>query len=76
MGRGQNGRVEQPQFQDARDRKVDEDAVEQAGDFDYWLYAVEPGYGGQFQVIPIRNPGRRAAKLEFRAGTWRAVADR
>ena len=42
-------------------------------DFDYWLYVVERLETG-LHVLPIRNPSRRAAKFEFRAGTWRGQA--
>ena len=65
--------VSDRQFRDALARKTDE--VQQADDFDYWLYVVERHDNGELQVLPIRNPARRAAKFEFRAGTWRALAE-
>jgi hypothetical protein len=44
-------------------------------DFDYWLYVVEVDAAGQLNVLPIRNPAKRAAHYEFRAGTWRHMAE-
>jgi hypothetical protein len=64
------------QFQDAHDQTVDDVEGELADEFDYWLYIVEPDEDGRLQVVPIRNPVRRTAKFEFRAATWRPMADR
>ena len=61
------------QFLDAVERKVD-DHITRAEDFDYWLYVVERFADGTLKVIPIKNPSKRAAKFEFRARTWRALA--
>lgn len=61
------------QFLDAFNRRTDGVAV--TADFDYWLYVVERQNDGTLHVIPIQNPSRRAAKFEFRAGTWRAMAE-
>jgi hypothetical protein len=61
------------QFRDALAGKTD--AVQRADDFDYWLYVVERHGDGGLHVLPIRNPARRAAKFEFRAGTWRELAE-
>jgi len=61
------------QFLDGERKKVEGVAV--AEDFDYWLYVVERLDDASLQVLPIRNPSRRAAKFEFRAGTWRALAE-
>jgi hypothetical protein len=57
------------QMKDALARKVQE-AERTAADFDYWLYVVETS-AGVSNVIPLRNPVRRAAKFEFRGGLWR-----
>jgi hypothetical protein len=46
-----------------------------ADDCDYWLYVVEDDGTGKLNVLPIRNPAKRAAHYEFRAGTWRHVAE-
>jgi hypothetical protein len=62
------------QFLDAINKRADGMAI--AADFDYWLYVVERQKDGTLHVIPIRNPARRAAMFEFRAGTWRAMAER
>jgi hypothetical protein len=59
------------QFIDAYLGKADGIAIGE--DFDYWLYVVERQANG-LQVLPIRNPSRRAAKFEFRGGTWRNQA--
>lgn len=61
------------QFLDAVNRKADGVAV--GDDFDYWLYVVERHDHASLHVIPIKNPSKRAAKFEFRAGTWRALAE-
>ena len=61
------------QFLDAVNRKADGVAV--ADDFDYWLYVVERHDDASLHVIPIKNPSKRAAKFEFRAGTWRGLAE-
>ncbi len=65
--------VSDRQFRDALAGKTDN--VQLADDFDYWLYVVERHDDGGLQVLPIRNPARRTAKFEFRAGTWRALAE-
>jgi hypothetical protein len=57
------------QFIDAFARRADGVATDK--DFDYWLYVVERQESG-LHVLPIRNPSRRAAKFEFRGGTWRS----
>jgi hypothetical protein len=51
------------------------DGIATGEDFDYWLYVVERQENG-LHVLPIRNPSRRAAKFEFRGGTWRSQAQR
>jgi hypothetical protein len=61
------------QFLDAVKRKTYDAAV--APDFDYWLYVVELQADGSLHVLPIKNPSLSAAKFEFRAGTWRALAE-
>jgi hypothetical protein len=61
------------QFLDALEVRTDQTQL--ADDFDYWLYVVERQDDGSLQSLPIRNPARRAAKFEFRAGTWRALAE-
>ncbi len=61
------------QFRDALTRRAD--GVTLADDFDYWLYVVERREDGALHVIPIKNPALRAAKFEFRGGTWRELAD-
>lgn len=61
------------QLKDALARRV-EDGARVAPDFDYWLYVVET-CAGAHQVLPIRNPARRAAKFEFRGGVWRVEAE-
>jgi hypothetical protein len=61
------------QFLDALAKTAD--SLPLAQDFDYWLYVVERCEDGTLEVIPIRNPARRAAKFEFRGGTWRALAE-
>lgn len=65
--------VSDRQFRDALAGQTDQ--AQLADDFDYWLYVVERHGDGELQVLPIRNPARRAAKFEFRAGTWRALAE-
>ena len=65
--------VSDRQFLDAIARKADQVALSE--DFDYWLYIVERHDDGTLQVLAIQNPARRAAKFEFRAGTWRALAE-
>lgn len=65
--------VSDRQFLDAIARKVDQ--VPLSEDFDYWLYVVERREDGTLQVLPIQNPARRAARFEFRAGTWRALVE-
>ncbi len=65
--------VSDRQFRDALAGKTDQ--VQLADDFDYWLYVVERHDDGGLHVLPIRNPARRAARFEFRAGTWRALAE-
>lgn len=62
------------QFADAANRRVEE-GMALATDFDYWLYVVEDDGTGTLTVLPIRNPARRAAHFEFRAGTWRHLAE-
>lgn len=62
------------QFADAATRRVEE-GIPVASDFDYWLYVVEDDGAGTLTVLPIRNPARRAAHFEFRAGTWRHLAE-
>lgn len=62
------------QFFDAANCRVEE-SVTIATDFDYWLYVVEDDGGGNLTVLPIRNPAKRAAHFEFRAGTWRHLAE-
>jgi len=62
------------QFHDAFGQVNDEDIPIGLG-FDYWLYVVEVNNEGGHRVIPIQNPARRAAKYEFRGGTWRALAE-
>ena len=44
-------------------------------DFDYWLYVVEDDGTGKLNVLPIRNPAKRAAHYEFRGGTWCHIAE-
>jgi hypothetical protein len=61
------------QFLDALARKCEGVAI--AEDFDYWLYVVERREDGTLNVLPVRNPATRAAKFEFRGGTWRALAE-
>ena len=61
------------QFLDAEKKRAEGVAV--AEDFDYWLYVVERPDDASLHVLPIRNPSRCAAKFEFRAGTWRALAE-
>jgi hypothetical protein len=61
------------QFLDALRLKTDDIAL--ADDFDYWLYVVERCHDGSLEVIALKNPAKRAAKFEFRGGTWRALAD-
>ena len=61
------------QFLDAL--TIKSEGVSLADDFDYWLYVVERWEDGALHVLPIRNPAKRAAKFEFRGGTWRALAD-
>jgi hypothetical protein len=65
--------VSNRQFRDALAGKTDHAHL--ADDFDYWLYVVERHDAGGLQVLPIWNPARRAAKFEFRAATWRALAE-
>lgn len=62
------------QYGDASKREV-EASVTLAADFDYWLYVVEDDGTGKLNVLPIRNPAKRAAHYEFRAGTWRHLAE-
>jgi hypothetical protein len=62
------------QYGDASKREV-EAGVTLAADFDYWLYVVEDDGSGKLNVLPIRNPAKRAAHYEFRAGTWRHLAE-
>ena len=57
------------QMKDALARRL-EDGERAAADFDYWLYVVET-CGGVRNVIPLRNPVRKAAKFEFRGALWR-----
>jgi hypothetical protein len=52
-----------------------DDGLPLADEFDYWLYVVERQDDGTLRVVPIKNPAQRAAKFEFRAGTWRALAE-
>jgi Domain of unknown function (DUF3883) len=61
------------QFLDALVKK--DDGMPIADDFDYWLYVVDRREDGTLEVIPIKNPAQRAAKFEFRGGTWRALAE-
>jgi Domain of unknown function (DUF3883) len=61
------------QYADASKCEV-EAGVTRAPDFDYWLYVVEDDGTGKLNVLPIRNPAKRAAHYEFRAGTWRHLA--
>ncbi|MCX6619911.1 MAG: DUF3883 domain-containing protein [Acidobacteria bacterium] len=65
--------VSDRQFLDALGKKCD--GVALADDFDYWLYVVERNDDATLNVVPIRNPARRAAKFEFRSGTWRSLAE-
>lgn len=46
-----------------------------SADFDYWLYVVERNSTGVLAVLPIRNPARQSAKVEFRGGTWRPLVE-
>jgi len=63
------------QFHDAYDRVTT--ATDEVGEgFDYWLYVVELVTPGNYRVIPICNPARRAGKFEFRGGTWRIMGER
>lgn len=62
------------QYIDAMKRAVKEPVV-LAEDFDYWLYVVEDDGAGILNVLPIRNPSKRAAHYEFRAGTWRHLVE-
>ncbi len=62
------------QFLDAHGKKS-EAGVALAEDFDYWLYVVERREDGTLHVLPIKNPAKRAAKFEFRAGTWRSLVE-
>jgi hypothetical protein len=61
------------QLKDALAQRLDH-GERVAPDFDYWLYVVETRAEGH-QVLPIRNPARRAAKFEFRGGVWRVDAE-
>jgi hypothetical protein len=62
------------QYRDAWDCVL-EPGVSLAEDCDYWLYVVEDDGTGKLNVLPIRNPAKRAAHYEFRAGTWRHIAE-
>jgi hypothetical protein len=62
------------QFRDAFG-SVREEATPVSLDFDYWVYVVEEVVAGQYSVLPIRNPARRAGAFELRGGTWRALAE-
>jgi hypothetical protein len=62
------------QYSDATTCKA-EAGVVLAADFDYWLYVVEVAPSGELNVLAIRNPARRAARFEFRGGTWRHLVD-
>lgn len=59
------------QFIDAFTGKAE--GIATGEDFDYWLYVVERQESG-LHVLPIQSPSRRAAKFEFRGGTWRSQA--
>jgi hypothetical protein len=61
------------QYRDASNCVV-EAGIPLAPDFDYWLYVVEDD-GEKLNVLPIRNPAKRAAHYEFRAGTWRHIVE-
>ena len=62
------------QYADASSCKV-EAGVSLAEEFDYWLYVVESDSTSKLNVLPIRNPSRSASRYEFRAGTWRHLAE-
>lgn len=62
------------QYRDASQCEL-EAGVTRAPGFDYWLYVVEDDGSGKLNVLPIRNPAKRAAHYEFRAGTWRHLAE-
>lgn len=62
------------QYRDAWQCSI-EPGISLAHDCDYWLYVVEDDGTGKLNVLPIRNPAKRAAHYEFRAGTWRHIAE-
>lgn len=62
------------QFHDAFNLVVESESNLAQG-FDYWLYVVEDDGTGKLNVLPIRNPAKRAAHYEFRAGTWRHLVE-
>lgn len=62
------------QYTDASKVAIEE-GVSLAEDFDYWLYVVEVDGNGNLNVLPIRNPAKRSAHYEFRAGTWRHLVE-
>lgn len=62
------------QYRDAWHREI-EPETPVAHDCDYWLYVVEDDGIGKLNVLPIRNPAQQAAHYEFRAGTWRHIAE-
>jgi hypothetical protein len=62
------------QYRDAWQCAI-EPGISLADDCDYWLYVVEDDGTGKLNVLPIRNPAKRAAHYEFRAGTWRHIAE-
>ena len=62
------------QYRDAWQCAI-EPGISLADDCDYWLYVVEDDGTGKLNVLPIRNPAKRAAHYEFRAGSWRHIAE-
>jgi len=62
------------QYRDASMCAV-EPGVSLAVGFDYWLYVVEDDGTHKLDVLPIRNPAKRAAHYEFRSGTWRHLIE-
>lgn len=62
------------QFRHALSVKTEEEDLPLHSDFDYWLYVVENN-GSNLIVLPLRNPARRAARYEFRGGSWRNFSE-
>jgi hypothetical protein len=62
------------QFTHALTMKTGENDLPLHPNFDYWLYVVEND-GTELNVLPLRNPARRAARYEFRGASWRNFSE-